>query len=96
MAAKLQLPSKATALRARQQEAEVQLHALVHRILVVQTTTSAVELLLHGQYDTDPKEIITCMVQNIADELGQMSEVGEILIATLTEARRGTAEKRNL
>lgn len=66
--------------RSTQQDTRLRLEALHHRILVLETTTSCVEMVLLGQHYKDPTEIVTLMVQNIADELGLIGEAIELLI----------------
>lgn len=68
--------------RPDQRDAKTQLRALFHRIQVVATTTTCVEMLLNNGVP-DPGEIVPCTVRNIVDELGLIGEAVEKIFLTL-------------
>lgn len=86
MTTKLRSISKGKGGRPPLQITALQLDTLHHRILVLETTTSCVEMVLLGQHDSDPTEIVTLMIQDIVDELGLVGEVVERLIGTVSAA----------
>jgi len=62
---------------------EPQLRILFQRITVVGTTASCAELVLHSESQIGPVGVVTSVVSNIADELGQIGEVVATLIVAL-------------
>ena len=69
--------------RAISEEIEMQLRLLLQLIDATETVIAGVELAFVRDPDVDSKLLVTCVVSNIADELGQIGNTVKMLLITL-------------